>query len=219
MKNIWYINDGTQYWRPIGNVAFFSSDFVHYLRQGGYVIGLFVCASVCVLAGKVMDSKCYRMILHENVVKDTICLCHGYGWLHFVRGMLCLGGGLRSLGALVWNFRKDQSFVSSSMCPSSRAWVAWRSASSPWWTVTTCSLPSPSWRTKTRWCGSLAGLTSTPSSPCSFTWCCRSSSPSSRTPMRPSRYWGRRNLWHYVNLAFKSSTPLKGVPTESHTIH
>lgn len=77
--------------------------------------------------------------------------------------------------------------VSSSVF-SLRAWVLWRSVCSPWWTATTCLPPSLSWRTKTLWCGSSAGLTSTPSSPCSSTWCCRSSSPSSLTPTRPSRY-------------------------------
>lgn len=77
--------------------------------------------------------------------------------------------------------------MSVSLLSSSRSWLVSRSACSPCWMVTTCSLPSPNWRKRTIWCGSSAGLTSTPSSQCSSTWCCRSSSPSSPTPMKLSR--------------------------------
>lgn len=70
---------------------------------------------------------------------------------------------------------------------SSSSWAVWPSVCSRSSTATTCSPPSPSWRTRTLWCGSSVGLTSTLSSHCSSTWCCRSSSPSSPTRMKPSR--------------------------------
>lgn len=94
-----------------------------------------------------------------------------------------------------WLHRSSDLWSVLRLLSSSRVWVWWQNVCSLCWTVTTCSPPSLSWRTKTRWCGSSAGPTSTPSSPSSSTWCCRSSSPSSRIPTRPSRYRLIHLIW------------------------
>lgn len=63
-----------------------------------------------------------------------------------------------------------------------------QNASSHSSTGMTCMPPFWCWGKMATWCGSSADSTSTLSSPCSSTWCSASSSLSSLTPMRPSRF-------------------------------
>lgn len=85
--------------------------------------------------------------------------------------------------------------LTNRMWVSLKVWVVWQSVSSPWSTGTTCSLHLRRLSKRTQWCGCSAELISTRSSRSSSTWCSVSSSPSSQTLTRPSRYYQLNLLW------------------------
>lgn len=92
-----------------------------------------------------------------------------------------------------WQYMQPEVMVSRFLWFSLKALVVWQSVSSLWSTGTICFQRSLSSSRRTQWCGCSAELISIRSYLSSFTWCSVSSSPSSQTHTRPSRYHGVLN--------------------------